>query len=180
MCTASGNACRAARPCSSFLRRIHRRIAGGLLGGSPAGAQRAAAATSRYRTVTAGRRAGQSAPLQAGYCRVDVNARRRPRESSEDAGAGDADRDADRKEGETMRYLVAMLALGIGITASVPAVHAGENNGGDVCSVNGAAQSCVQPAPLTLITGPEAGSLAGPAPALPPNAIPFWGGDRGN
>jgi hypothetical protein len=79
-----------------------------------------------------------------------------------------------------MRYFAATLALAIGIASWVPAVHAGENNGGDVCYVNGAAQSCVQPAQLTLNTGAGAGSMAGPGPALAPNANPFYGGDRGN
>lgn len=76
-----------------------------------------------------------------------------------------------------MRYFAAMLALGIGIASWVPAVHAGENNGGDVCYMNGAAQSCVQPAQLTLNTGTDAGTVAGP---MTPNSIPFYGGDRGN
>jgi hypothetical protein len=84
---------------------------------------------------------------------------------------------AGRKEVTTMRYLVALLTLGISVASSVPAVHAGENNGGDVCYTNGVALSCVQPAQLTLNTGGDAGAIAGPTT---PNANPFFGGDRGN
>jgi hypothetical protein len=73
-----------------------------------------------------------------------------------------------------MRYLAAMLALGIGIVSWVPAVHA-EENGGDACYVSGAIQSCVQPASLTLNTGTDSGMVVGP---MTPSHNPFYGGDR--
>jgi hypothetical protein len=95
-------------------------------------------------------------------------------------GVQDSSSENDRrKEVTIMRYLAATLAVALGIASWVPVVHAGEN-GGDVCYVNGAAQSCVQPAQLTLNTGADAGSVAGPRPATAPNANPFYGGDRGN
>ena len=79
-----------------------------------------------------------------------------------------------------MRYAAAVLALAIGLASWAPLAHAGENNGGDVCYVNGAARSCVQPAQLTLDVSGDAGSVAGPAPVTTPNANPFYGGDRAN
>jgi hypothetical protein len=69
-----------------------------------------------------------------------------------------------------MRYLVAILALLAGVTATAPAAMAEGQNGGGGCYHNGVVSSCVQPAPVYLENGSGSGTLAGPeaAQATPP------------
>ena len=64
-----------------------------------------------------------------------------------------------------MRYLLtSLLALGIGITAAVPAAFAA-NNADPACYQNGVASSCTQPAPVTLYPVSSPGTISGaPAP----------------
>jgi hypothetical protein len=84
-------------------------------------------------------------------------------------------------EEQTMRYTLALLAVGMSLAAAVPGALAQTvnrygnvvvplqqpgGNGGSVCYVDGEARSCVQPAAVTLDTGSGSGSLAG-APAVP-------------
>lgn len=100
-----------------------------------------------------------------------------------------------------MRYVIAtLLALGVAATAAAPAAFAQIVNeygneviplqspgggGGQPCYVDGAVQSCVQPAPVTLPAPSDSSGVAGPAvPTTGPyngtpsnNPIPFYGGD---
>lgn len=61
-----------------------------------------------------------------------------------------------------MRYLVAILALVAGVTATAPAAMAEGQNGGGGCYHNGVVSSCVQPAPVYLGNGAGPGTFAGP------------------
>jgi hypothetical protein len=74
-----------------------------------------------------------------------------------------------------MRYLVAILALLAGVTATAPAAMAEGQNGGGGCHHNGVVSSCVRPAPVYLGNGSGSGTFAGPeaAQATPP-AVPGY------
>jgi hypothetical protein len=63
-----------------------------------------------------------------------------------------------------MRYLfAALLALGIGITAAVPAALAD----GQGCYKDGVAYDCATPTPVYLGTGSDSATVAGPAAPAP-------------
>ena len=64
-----------------------------------------------------------------------------------------------------MRYaLAALLAVGIGITAAIPAALAGDSGPGRACYKDGVAFSCTLPAPVYLGTGPSMDLVPGTGP----------------